>query len=130
MFESTGEHRRLGALTLSIASTALIFVVIPLGVIALVGSLVLAGSGRHRQARRYRPGRPYDFRPVWFLASPERAGRPFGGPADQHTPADRHTALEASSVRRAPVLGTAAPEGWSPARRAVPGSVGGASDSW
>jgi hypothetical protein len=108
------EQGRLGALRLSISSTVLVFVVIPLGVVALVASLTLSGSDRSRRSRRYRPGRPYDFRPVWFLAAPE---------ADSL--AARADARQAA--RRAiggPVLED------SSGARVLPGSVGGASDSW
>jgi len=105
------ENWRLGALRLSISSTVLIFLVIPAGVIALVAGLVLAG-GRHASPdRRYRPGRPYDFQPIWFLASPEHVTG--HGDAGHAQKALTGSALEDSTgslVR--------------------PGSTGGASDSW
>ncbi|MGE5827842.1 MAG: hypothetical protein ACM30G_05675 [Micromonosporaceae bacterium] len=41
---------------------------IALGVI--VAAMVYAGSSR--RARRYRPGRPFSFTPVWFLSAPEQ----------------------------------------------------------
>lgn len=100
---------------MSILSTVLVFVVIPVGVIALVASLVLAGSDRTRRTRRYRPGRPYDFQPIWFLASPERVGAAAGGSAGHHA----HPAIEGG-----PVLED------STGARVVPGPTGGASDSW
>ncbi|WP_433301786.1 aa3-type cytochrome oxidase subunit CtaJ [Actinoplanes sp. CA-030573] len=95
---------------MSISETVLIFVIIPAGVILLVASLVLAGSGRDRKTRRYRPGRPYDFQPIWFLASPEQVTGPAGGQSRR--------AIEA------PVLEDIS------GHRVLPGSVGGASDSW
>jgi hypothetical protein len=99
---------------LSIASTVLVYVVIPVGVIVLVASVVLSGSDRSRRARRYRPGRPYDFQPIWFLASPERVVT--GQPAQpSHAPA---AALEAPTFED------------SSGARVLPGPVGGASDSW
>lgn len=98
---------------MSILSTVLVFVIIPAGVIILVASLVLAGSDRTRRTRRYRPGRPYDFQPIWFLASPERVGAAAGS-AGHHA----HPALEG------PVLED------STGARVVPGPTGGASDSW
>lgn len=104
------EYRRLGALRLSILSTVLVFVIIPVGVITLVTLLVMAGSDRTRRTRRYRPGRPYDYRPIWFLASPERVN----GAAGHHT----RPALEASVLED----GAGA--------RVLPGTTGGASDSW
>lgn len=97
---------------MSITSTVLVYVGIPVGVLALVASLVMSGSDRSRRARRYRPGRPYDFQPIWFLASPERVG-----PA-----ADGHRA-------DAPALEGPFLEDGSGAR-VLPGPVGGASDSW
>ena len=98
---------------MSISNTALVFLVIPAAIITVVASLVFAGSDRTRRTKRYRPGRPYDFQPIWFLASPEQVT---GGAAsaDGH-----HKAIEA-----APVLEDAT------GHRVLPGPVGGASDSW
>jgi hypothetical protein len=104
---------RLGALRLSVASTILVFAVIPVGVILLVASVVLSGSNRTRRSRRYRPGRPYDFQPVWFLAAPERVT----------------TQRALSGHGSAPALEAAILED-STGARVAPGSVGGASDSW
>jgi hypothetical protein len=106
------EFRRLGALRLSISSTVLVFVIIPAVVILLVASLVFAGSDRGRRTRRYRPGRPYDFQPIWFLASPERVTA--AGSAGHPTRA----AIEGGILEDA----TGA--------RVLPGPTGGASDSW
>jgi hypothetical protein len=105
------EFRRLGALKLSILSTVLVFVIIPVAVILLVGALVLAGSDRTRRTRRYRPGRPYDFQPIWFLAAPERVSTVAAGP---------HARL---------AIGGQVLEDSSGAQ-VLPGSTGGASDSW
>ena len=107
-----GKHGRLGALRLSISSTVLVFVVIPLGVIAVVAALVMSGSDRSRRSRRYRPGRPYDFQPMWFLAAPERVA-PAAAGGGAATRAIEGPALEDIS-----------------GARVLPGSVGGASDSW
>lgn len=108
------EHWRLGALRLSVSNTVLVFLVIPLGVILVVGALVFAASDRTRRTRRYRPGRPYDFQPIWFLASPEQVAHT----APALTGNQSRQALEAS------VLEDAA------GQRVKPGSTGGASDSW
>jgi hypothetical protein len=99
---------------LSISSTVLVFVGIPAAVIAVVAALVSAGSDRTRRTRRYRPGRPYDFQPIWFLASPERVS----GGAAALTGAHGREAIEG------PVLED------STGARVLPGSTGGASDSW
>jgi hypothetical protein len=103
---------RLGALRLSISSTVLVFLIIPAAIILLVASLVLAGSDRTKRTRRYRPGRPYDFQPIWFLASPEQV-------TGTAVTADGHQkAIEAGILEDAT------------GHRVLPGPVGGASDSW
>jgi hypothetical protein len=104
-------YRRLGAWKLSISSTVLVYVIIPVGIIVLVASLVLSGSDRTRRTRRYRPGRPYDFQPIWFLASPEQVSGVAAGSGSQH-------AIEAGVLED------------STGHRVLPGPVGGASDSW
>jgi hypothetical protein len=98
----------------------LVFVVIPLGVIVVVAALALAGGDRTRRSRRYRPGRPYDFQPIWFLASPEQVGPAVAG--QEHD--DR--ALE---QREQPAL-EAVPIEDSSGARVLPGPTGGASDRW
>jgi hypothetical protein len=97
-------------LTLSISSTVLVFVVIPVVIIGLIASLVMAGADRTKRPHRYRPGRPYDFQPIWFLARPEKLVAAGDGHAQ---PAIAGPVLEDSTG--APVK---------------PGSTGGASDSW
>ncbi len=97
---------------MSITSTVLVYAGIPVGVIVLVASLVMSGSDRSRRARRYRPGRPYDFQPVWYLASPEQVSPALDG---RHADAP---ALEAPFLED------------SSGARVLPGPVGGASDSW
>ena len=98
---------------MSISSTVLIFVIIPAVVIGLIVSLVLAGADRTKRTRRYRPGRPYDFQPIWFLARPDR----IAGTADAAGHHDRRALT-------GPVLTDSA---GAPVR---PGPTGGASDSW
>jgi hypothetical protein len=56
--------------------TVLIYAGIPALVIVVVFGLVFTGQTRRGGGRRYRPGRPYEFRPVWFLAN---TGRTAGG---------------------------------------------------
>jgi hypothetical protein len=107
---------------LSISSTVLVFLVIPVGVVVLVASLVFASGARSRRDRRYRPGRPYDFQPIWFLAQPDQVN-----PALAH-PDAAHPAL-AGSGHQAPALQAPYIEDSSGAR-VRPGPVGGASDSW
>ncbi len=97
---------------MSIFSTILIFAIIPLGVIAVVLVLAAAGSSRSRPARRYRPGRPYDFKPMWFLASPSQVSPAFGG-----------------KTSSAPELPAGVLED-SAGIQVRPGPTGGASDRW
>jgi hypothetical protein len=94
----------------SVLNTVLIYALIPLAAIALVVTLARAGSSAGRPTRRYRPGRPYDFAPTWFLSAPERTGPAVGAST---TPAIEAGVIEDSSGR--------------PVR---PGPVGGASDRW
>ena len=98
---------------MSISNTVLVYVVIPAAIITVVASLVFAGSDRTRRTKRYRPGRPYDFQPMWFLASPEQV-------TGARTAADDHH----QKAIAAPVLED------STGHRVLPGPVGGASDSW
>lgn len=44
------------------------------GIAIAVGLVVtaLVYSGNRQASKRYRPGRPFEFRPVWFLAAPQR----------------------------------------------------------
>lgn len=55
-------------------------VVGPLAIIAVVYGLVYGASAR--RSRRYRPGRPYEFTPVWFLARPEQLAARADGRAE------------------------------------------------
>jgi len=92
-------------------STFLVFVAIPLGVIVVVATLVLARGDKGHPSRRYRPGRPYDFRPIWYLASPEHV---HAVPAGDHA----RPALEAAVIEN------------SAGASVLPGPTGGASDRW
>jgi hypothetical protein len=73
---------------------------IALAVVALTYAVVYVGSAK--RAKRYRPGRPFEFTPVWFLSAPEKAAT---------TPA---------------LTGTPAADAVVPAH----GQTGGASDRW
>jgi hypothetical protein len=95
-------------------STFLVFVGIPLGVIAVVATLVLARGDKGHPSRRYRPGRPYDFQPIWFLASPEQVQSTQVGPAGDRA----RPALEAAVIEN------------SAGEPVLPGPTGGASDRW
>jgi hypothetical protein len=108
------EHRRLGALKLSVLNTFLVFAVIPIGIILVIATLAVTGGDRTRRTRRYRPGRPYDFQPIWFLASPEQVGPAF----EDSEPVPHAPQLEAGVIED------------SAGARVLPGPIGGASDRW
>lgn len=57
---------------MSILETLTVFVGAPAALFAVIAGLVYASGVR--PARRYRPGRPYEFTPVWFLAAPGALG--------------------------------------------------------
>ncbi|BCY06127.1 hypothetical protein [Actinoplanes sp. L3-i22] len=96
---------------MSVITTILVYVIIPAAVIGTVAMIVFARSDKAKPSRRYRPGRPYEFAPMWFLAAPERVAAADHGHA---TPAlERGQVIEDSSG--APVR---------------PGPTGGASDKW
>jgi hypothetical protein len=61
-----------GGVGLTRIETVLIYAGIPALVIKVVFGLVFGAETLRGGGRRYRPGRPYEFRPVWFLSAPER----------------------------------------------------------
>lgn len=117
--------RRLGALSLSIIETATIFAGIPLLVIVVITGMVYAGGAK--RDRRYRPGRPFEFTPVWFLSAPAQASaaKPaerIGG--DRGVSGGNRLALGASAGAGAAVEPTGA------AAIGLQDPTGGASDRW
>ncbi|WP_432831206.1 aa3-type cytochrome oxidase subunit CtaJ [Dactylosporangium sp. CA-092794] len=102
---------------MSIIETTLIFAGIPAAVILLIAGAVYAGGSR--RSKRYRPGRPFEFTPVWFLAAPEEMTK-------------AASARELTGARRAE-LTAGADAGtvteWS-GDKAQPHVIGGASDRW
>jgi len=98
----------------SVLNTVLVFVIIPAVIVLVVVGLSHAGSDSHQRSRRYRPGRAYDFAPIWFLASPEQVHGVEGGTSPARKPAE----IEAGIIEDS--SGT-------PVR---PGPTGGASDRW
>jgi hypothetical protein len=107
-------------LTLSALSTFLIYVVIPVGAVVVIGGLAYAGGEKNRRNRRYRPGRPYDFQPIWFLAAPEQVSSIELGPVHNgHQLEQGDTAALESAVIED-----------SKGQRVRPGPTGGASDRW
>lgn len=88
---------------MSVTEQLLYLVVIPAVVVAVVWALASIGGPQAR--KRYRPGRPFDFTPVWYLAN--HRGR---------APATDRPQLEAG--------------GAATAGGATGGVNGGASDRW
>ncbi len=103
----------------SVAETVLVYVVAPLGVIAVLVLLNMRGA---RRRPRYRPGQPWSYPDVWFEPHPLH-------PEAEHGPGhgDGHAQLEAPHGPRAALeQGAKSPE---PAR--VPGGpLGGARGTW
>jgi hypothetical protein len=64
--------RRHGGVELTITETVLVFVGIPAAVIAIIYGLVYGGSAA--RSKRYRPGRPFNPTPVWFVANKQTVG--------------------------------------------------------
>jgi hypothetical protein len=62
----------LGALRLTFRGLlpALLMLASAIALGLIVAAMVHAGGSR--RARRYRPGRPYPFTPVWFLSTPDQ----------------------------------------------------------
>ena len=87
-------------------TTTLILIGIAVGVGVVIYGLVYAGGSRGK--KRYRPGRPFVFTPVWFLSAPQRQAR------------------AGISAKRELVKATPA----GVARPARPRETGGASDRW
>lgn len=52
----------------------LFLVVVPAAIVAVIWALASIGGPQSR--KRYRPGRRYDFTPVWYLANHQRGTRP------------------------------------------------------
>jgi hypothetical protein len=89
-------------LSTEFARMLLILVGIAVGFALIVAALVFVGGSR--RSKRYRPGRPFTFTPVWFLAAPEEQSR--------------------AGIARALTAGSLA------GRIVRPRETGGASDRW
>jgi hypothetical protein len=100
---------------MSVLNTFLVYAVIPLGIILVIGSLAFAGGDRGQRRSRYRPGRSYDFEPVWFLSSPEISSI---GSAPAIEPGHAQPQLPPGVIED------------SAGQRVLPGPTGGASDRW
>jgi hypothetical protein len=101
----------MGALILQLEQTLLIFVAIPLGVVVIVAGLVYAGG--RKSAKRYRPGRPYEYASVWFTST--------------QPVADEHREGVQAALPGEPPKAVAVS---APVPMSAPGVTGGASDRW
>jgi hypothetical protein len=54
----------------SIVQTLLVFVGIPAGIIAII-FVAVYGKTMVRQPNRYRPGRPWNYSPSWYVPHPD-----------------------------------------------------------
>ena len=98
---------------MSIVQTVLIFAVVP-GAIVAAFALAVFGASSARQQVRYRPGRPWQFAPVWYVPHPE---------VEQPTTpeSERAALLGSSQADPKQISGTTAP---------APVPAGGASGEW
>ncbi|MEU3455719.1 hypothetical protein ABZ671_19270 [Micromonospora sp. NPDC006766] len=93
----------------------LVFVGAPAAAVLVIAALAAIGNRRGGGGdKRYRPGRPFNFTPVWFLGRPEQLADSAG------------TALAAGA--QAPALTSRKQQ--QAGREAPAGGTGGASDRW
>ncbi|MDG4764570.1 hypothetical protein O7632_10715 [Solwaraspora sp. WMMD406] len=101
---------------MTVTSTLLYFVVIPAVIVLVVTGLSMIG-GRGGTDRRYRPGRSFEFSPVWYVS----AGHPAQGTRAAELPSGSEPAAIGGSGTVAAQTGVG---------RTRPGATGGASDRW
>lgn len=103
---------------MSVSETVLYFVVTPLVIVLVITGLVMLTShgAPGGGGKRYRPGRPFEFTPVWFVSS-----------ADQITDPEQASRKTLPGGVPAPAI-QAGRETESARTRA--GATGGASDRW
>jgi hypothetical protein len=99
----------------------LFLVVVPLAVTLIVGGLAYVGGPR--RDTRYRPGRPYRFSPVWYVANHRDAAPTAGREA---LPAGGGREALPAATRGGPGATDRGEAGSAPAK----GATGGASDRW
>ncbi|MEU8262313.1 hypothetical protein AB0C02_16985 [Micromonospora sp. NPDC048999] len=93
----------------------LYFVGVPAAAVLVIAGLAAIGGRKGGGGdKRYRPGRPFNFTPVWFLGRPEQLADSAG------------TALAAGA--QAPALTSRKQQ--QAGREAPAGGTGGASDRW
>ena len=106
---------------MTIIETVLIYAGIPALIIAVIVGLVYLGDMRRGGDKRYRPGRPFEFRPVWFLSAPEHTTG--AGSSD-------HKVLTSGGTPAALPAGASARDEWPGTEPAQQSTTGGASDRW
>jgi hypothetical protein len=57
-------------MAVTVVQTVLMFVGIPLGVIIVI-AIASLGRSTVQQPNRYRPGRPWEFPPAWYVPHPD-----------------------------------------------------------
>lgn len=80
---------------MSVLETTVVFVLIPLAVAGVLAVLTLGANGN--RTPRYRPGLPFEFTPVWFLAAPPSSAEALDG----------HLPIEGSGILSALPSGSA-----------------------
>lgn len=72
---------------MTVVETILVFVALPLGIVAVIGLVTMAPSAMRGQIR-YRPGRPWTYDTAWWLPESESPvpGAP-AAPNGDHRPA-------------------------------------------
>lgn len=108
---------------MSITETVLVFIGIPALVVAAIYALVYGMSAR-RVSKRYRPGRPFTFAPVWFLAGTGTASANGSGAAEIGS---GHDDGDHAELPPGPLLAQAAD---AEPTTVAHGETGGASDRW
>jgi hypothetical protein len=120
----------------------LTFVVAPAAIILVIAGLSLAGGVRRN--KRYRPGRSFEFTPVWFLSAPDQlnpdgaraltagvqrpaltAGATSQGAASQGSQGAASRGSQGAASQGAASQGVATQGAATPL-----GATGGASDRW
>ena len=100
---------------MTVVETLLVFVGIPLLIVAVLAVLTLRPDKGHRRLR-YKPGQPWEHAPVWYEPHP------------QHGPADAHGDGHVDSLAIGAGQGAATPG--TGARPHPGGPLGGARGTW
>lgn len=103
---------------MSVSETVLYFVVTPLAIVLVITALVMLTShgAPGGGGKRYRPGRPFEFTPVWFVSS-----------ADQLTDTEQASRKALTGGATAPAIRAGSE---TEGTRTRAGATGGASDRW